>query len=150
MKKYITFTFVLLFILAGIVACEEKEPQYEIYENHEISACGVDDPLINLDWLDKFITENKESTYNITIHLYNNTETLEDKIVIFFDIDTYTNGKTILYPIDPYSSNQVYTCSGERLFVDDSGEINSDEWDNFFYSGKNKSQGVIWYRRRIN
>ena len=60
----------------------DKKPKFEIYENHEISACGIIDPLKNSQWLSEFIEKNMESTNNITIYLYSNSETKEENIVI--------------------------------------------------------------------
>ena len=47
----------------GMVSCEEKDSQaqFEIYENHEITACAVKDPLKNYTWLSEFIEENRRS-----------------------------------------------------------------------------------------
>ena len=139
----------LLFVLA-LAGCEKKAeaPQYEIYENHNISACGVDDPLRNLDWLAEFTANYKDEAINVTIYLYANIETKEENIVMIYNLYRYVYGTTILDPIPPQYAQQVYSCSGERLFVDSSRE-SSEGWNEFFYSGKNKSQGIIWYRTRI-
>lgn len=155
MKKNMIL-FVVIILLAGAVGCEDKTTQYEIYENHDISACGIEDPLRNIEWLAEFIVINKESVimhlyrnYDIMIHLYLNNETQEENIVISFNL-IEGEEKSKHESVDPYSLKQVFSCLGERLFVDDSGETNSDEWDDFFYSGRNKLQGIIWYRKRIN
>ena len=67
MKKYnFIIPAFLLLIWAGFSGCEkkkesEKEPQYEIYEDHEVSACGIDDPLRNIGWLNEYYTDIKQS-----------------------------------------------------------------------------------------
>jgi len=135
----------LLFVLA-LAGCEKKAeaPQYEIYENHNISACGVDDPLRNLDWLAEFTANYKDEAINVTIYLYANIETKEENIVMMYRLYTYSIPGGSLETMDPHFADQVYSCSGERLFVD-SSEEHYKEWDDYFYSGKNESKGIIWY-----
>ena len=133
--------------MVSLSGCKDNEPKYDIYENHNISACGVNDPLINLDWLAEFTANYTSAAINLTICLYVNIETEEENIVMIYRRYTYEeNGKlleTIPYP------EQVYSCSGERLFTDSSGEP-TEEWGKFFYSGKNEPREIIWYRIRIN
>ena len=38
----------------------EKSAEYYIYENHDISACGVNDPLQNIEWLREYCSNIKE------------------------------------------------------------------------------------------
>ena len=144
-----------LFLIIGIEACGDKEvfgdkePQFEIYENHDISACGIDDPLRNLDWLAEFTAARNPAcdsvyySWNIRIELYANIDTHEEYILIyFFPIRNLQCTEEYCPEMpDPYFTEQVYRCSGERLV---------EEWHEFVYSGKNKSQGIIWYRNRIN
>jgi hypothetical protein len=139
----------LLPMLLGMVSCEEKDSQaqFEIYENHEITACAVKDPLKNYTWLSEFIEENRESTYNIMIYLYANAGTKEDNIVI--DISPNRIG----YPgvsIDIYEWKKIFSCEGDRLFVNASGGVDNESWNNFFYSGQNSVKGVLWSRLRVN
>ena len=101
MKRYnFIIPAFLLLIWAGFSGCEkkkepEKGPQFEIYENHDISACGVDDPLRNLDWLAEFTAKYKNPisyedihndvylSYGCRIELYVNVETQEEHLVFF-------------------------------------------------------------------
>lgn len=108
MKKYMTFTFMLLFILAGMVACEDKEPQYEIYENHEISACGEEDPLKNMEWLEEDI-KKYPAARSIEIFVYANNITEEELIVeVIFS---------------KYQWHIISFCNGENVF---SGEYDAN------------------------
>jgi len=145
-----------LFLIIGMGSCEDKGTQYEIYENHEISACGVDDPLRNLDWLAEFTATKKEIaySYDIRIELYGNLETQEEHIVMFLSPYPRKNCR----PMNPFDLKQIYTCSGDRLFVEALSSENPDEewlnrqngWNEFFYSEQNQSQGIIWYKKKVN
>jgi len=171
MKKIIKNSFermqkgavvILCFLFFTTSNCgKSKSEEYDIYENHDISACGMDDPLRNMDWLAEFTAENSKPTHdnvyyywNIRIELYANIDTHEKYLVIsFFPINLQCTETYCEEPPDPYYSKHVYTCLGERLFIiniEDAIDINSYEWDEFFYSGKNEPQGIIWYRNRIN
>ena len=135
-----------LFLILEMGACKSmEEPRFEFYENHEIMACGVEDPLRNLEWLAEFTEKYREYSelpnysYGVRIELYSNIETQEEHIVIF--INRYWSGSHYCAPLSLYESDQVYYCSGERMGV---------EWYDFFYPGANISQGIIWYMKRIN
>ena len=140
-KRIVCFLFTL-FILLGC----DKEPKFEIYENHEISACGIVDPLKNSEWLSDFIDKNMESTNNITIYLYSNSETEEESIII--DI-TPNGGEYSNVSANPYFWKKVYSCSGVQLFTTESGGINNESWNNFFYSEQNTIKGIIWSKKII-
>ena len=140
-KRIVCFLFTL-FILLGC----DKEPKFEIYENHEISACGIVDPLKNSEWLSDFIDKNMESTNNITIYLYSNSETEEESIII--DI-TPNGGEYSNVSANPYFWKKVYSCSGVQLFTTESGGINNESWNNFFFSEQNTIKGIIWYKKII-
>ena len=144
----------LLFLIIGMGACDII-PRYEIYENHEISACGVVDPLRKLNWLAEFTTKLKRPRFNndspyldwdVRIELYSNIETQEEYIVMFLS----PNRQGECGMVYPPGLKPVYSCSGELMFANSSGLINREEWHDFFYSGKNKSQGIIWNRYKIN
>jgi hypothetical protein len=139
----------------AFTACKEKEPEYDIYENHSISACGINDPLINFEWLAEFIAENAAPTrstpsynYNISIELYSNNETQDNYIVILLHL--IKGGENSKFEsVDEYSLKEIYTCEGKRLFVDSTGATDTNAWKDFFNSGKNTSQGVIWSRKEV-
>ncbi len=102
LKLLFIFSFFLIFLGTG---CEDKEPQYEIYENHEISACGVEDPLVNLEWLkrikDEIVLNKTDIHSSFNIDLYEERETKNHVILIPYSPDK----KIYDYP--------VYNCSGE-------------------------------------
>ena len=56
------------------MACEENNhPKvvYDIFENHDISACGVSDPLQNIEWLSEFCKRLKtQDILSVHIELY--------------------------------------------------------------------------------
>ena len=108
-RKMILFTMITLFLFTGIVGCE-KEPEYEIHENHEVSACGVEDPLRNIEWLRKYC-ENivaKKNVSEVTIYLYK----IKDKEEHIF---------AICFPsIDEYFASSYNNCDGDEVFYWDS------------------------------
>lgn len=103
--KKVLLIIPLLFLIIGMGGCEDNEPQYEIYENHEISACGVEDPLKNIEWLkiicNEIVLTKRNIHLSFSIDLYETKETKEHVILI------------------PYSPNKgifnynVYDCSGK-------------------------------------
>ena len=104
--KYKFLIISLLFLITGMGACGNEEPQWEIFENHEISACGVDDPLRNLEWLTEFCKEIKEQKRHVDIYLYKVTE--KDECV--FEIYYPSNLNKHDYNID------YFNCSNDRIF----------------------------------
>lgn len=115
-KSLLILPFFFMLIGNG---CKDKDPQYEFYENHNISACGIEDPLINIGWL-KIITDeivkNKTDIQNgFSIDLYEENETKNHVISI------------------PYSPEKksydyaAYYCSGELTI---------------YYSGPGETHGV--------
>ncbi|MFA5047218.1 MAG: hypothetical protein WC542_14935 [Paludibacter sp.] len=140
-KTIICFIFTVFILLS----CEKK-PKYEIYENHEISACGINDPMKNSQWISEFIEKNMESTNNITIYLYSNSETKEENIVI--DI-TPNGGENSNVSIDPFFWKKVYSCAGVQMFVSESEGIDREGWNHFFFSGQNSIEGIIWYSKIV-
>lgn len=147
--KLMKLIFSCLFLTLLFTACEtitDKEPRFETYINHGITACGVKDPLVNYAWLCKFIEDNKDSRDNITIYLYANVETSTENIVI----DIYPNRtKEPEVSRNVYYWIKIYNCTGEQLYINDSNEIDYDSWDNFYYSGQNIVKGIIWYRKMV-
>lgn len=93
----------VVFLGAG---CDDgNEPQYEIYENHKISACGVEDPLVNIEWLkiicNKILLKKNDIHLSFKIDLYEKNDTKEHVILI-----PYSPDKGIF-------DYKVYDCSGD-------------------------------------
>jgi len=104
---------ILLFIL-NITGCDKKteEPQYDIYENHNISACEVNDPLQNIEWLEKYCANIKEkrNIESVYISLYK----VIDKEEYSFRIDVPSS---IDYAPNKYYSEFYYlNCNGDTIF----------------------------------
>lgn len=107
--KKIFLMIPFLFLVMGIMnGCEDNEPQYEIYENHDISACGVEDPLVNIEWLAEICNEVKVSKKYSSFYIF-----------IFKIIDTNEYIFDIARPSqydEHYSSSAFFDCSGNIVF----------------------------------
>lgn len=112
-----------LFALLLLLGCK-SEPQYSRFENHNISACGIADPLKNLPWLKAYCVEHY-NTYSTSISIYKNILTDENSIIII-NVSKYvpdqSPGRTF--------TEEVYTCEGVRILFQ-SSDYRPDEWDNF-------------------
>lgn len=123
-----------LFILFFLMGCS-KEAQYERYENHTISSCGIDDPLKNIEWLSQYCKNNVKA-YSVEIYIYENTDTKENYFVI--------------YTLDKGSENyqiNVYSCSDELLFHWNASTSPSPQYTSFFSNKKEVSK--IWSVKEI-
>jgi hypothetical protein len=96
-----------LLIQMGIVSCEDIEPKYEIYENHEISACGVEDPLRNIEWLANYYQKyiSRKDVSEVYIFLYK----INDK-------DEYVFETSIPSHFEHYYSVSYRNCLGDNIF----------------------------------
>jgi len=73
---------------SGCDKSDKEEQKYDIYENHDISACGINDPLQNIEWLREYCknlreTKNFSSVY---IDLYKVTDTDEYIFQIYYTL----------------------------------------------------------------
>lgn len=105
--KKIFLMMPFLFLIMGIGGCEDKEPKYEIYENHDISACGVEDPLLNIEWL-----------ANYRQYYISGKDVLEVYIFLYKIIgkDEYVFATSIPSQIEYYSSISYRNCLGDIIF----------------------------------
>jgi hypothetical protein len=118
MKKLIKITAIMLLLAGMMVSCGKEENifKYEIYENHDISACGVEDPLRNIEWLkaitDEILLAKEDIRRSFKIDLYQENETKNHVILI-----PYSPDKKIF-------EYKVYDCSGEltKYYAGPSGE----------------------------
>jgi hypothetical protein len=131
MKAKIIYSLFTLLLLMGC----KKETQYEIYENHYISSCGVKEPIKNIEWLTQYCKNNAKAYY-VDIYVYENTETKENYFVI------YTLNKGYEYP-----QMNVFSCSNELLFHWNT-ETSPSPLYNAFFSNK-KVVSKIWSVREI-
>jgi len=109
LKRTALVAFALM--LAGsFFSCKDKE-EYDIYSLHNISACGVNDPLLNVEWLREFSgttwlkqyveTQNFSGIY---IDLYK---------VIGTDEHIF---KITIFPIDGSPTLDFRNCNGVTVF----------------------------------
>ena len=131
MRTKIICSLFILFFLSGC----KKEPQYERYENHTISACGINDPLKNIEWLNIYCKNNLKA-YFIEIYIYENTDTKENYFVIY----------TLNEDSENYQIN-VFSCSNELLFHWNTGTSPSPQYTTFFSNKKEICK--IWSVKEI-
>lgn len=126
-KKLLTYAYLLTLIT--ITGCEST--QYEVYENHEISACGVADPLNNLEWLKNFCNSNKEA-YSINIYLVEDTLTHDTYFHVSYNYKKQTD----------YGNLFVYNCNGDEVFSWYMGTPPSPRYREFFLN--KEYLGKVW------
>ncbi len=101
--KVLKTTIFVVFAVMAMLGCK-KQPV--IYANHDITACGVDDPLVNLQWLAKLCDEAKGKK-----HLKEMT------VILVLDTVTQENAFKVSYA---YSGDSYrgygYNCSGEEQY----------------------------------
>lgn len=141
-RKLLLLAGAVLPLLMGVGCEKDNNPKYEIYENHQVSACGVDDPLKNIQWLKDYVAANFNAySTNIFIYKDKNSETN------YFVIETNTDFKPDRSP-SSIKTTSVYTCSGERiLFYGTEGPIPST-WDEFFQ--QNEKLLTLWSIEKLN
>ena len=109
---------------------------YTIYERHDITACGVKDPLVNVKWLAEKCEEIKKGkAKEVTISLLKDTVTQDNAFMISY---RYKQKGKEMY------SDDGYDCSGKWLYGFRSGMMPfpPEEKEKFF---KNKMDlGVIF------
>lgn len=135
MKTKFLSVLLFLFLIMGMGGCEEKEPQYEIYENHDVSACGVEDPLENIEWMKKNY-ENSKHSFFVEVYLLEDTisgDNYFDFIYTYKDIEWYLNS--------------VRNCAGETVFGWQSSTPSSPEHD-AFYANK-EHIALLWSVKEI-
>ena len=124
-----------LFALLLLIGCK-NEPQYSRFENHNVPACGIADPLNNLPWLKAYCSENYNS-YSASISIYKNTLTDENHIIIKTATEYIPNQSP-----SPMYRSQVYNCEGVRILYKATEGTVSEGWDAFFL--ENTLVAKIW------
>ena len=119
MQKMTTgLLYILFFFTLGCVsvAKSKEEQKYEVFENHDISACGINDPLLKIEWLKEYCVNLLQTQYfsSVYIYLYKVIDTGEHlfKISISFSDFEYS---PFLY------SEDWRDCAGNLIFGINSG-----------------------------
>ena len=112
MKKIIIIIVSTLFVVLIMERCEKKgeNSKYDVYENHDISVCGVDDPLQNIEWLKTYCDDVKkeQTASSVYIDLYKVIDTDENLFQINISYSDFEYSP-VLYSV--YWRN----CSGKLI-----------------------------------
>ena len=112
MKRIFLQTISVVFVVMAVVSCTRKPT---IYANHDITACGVKDPLVNVKWLvDKCEEIKKGKAKEVTISLLKDTVTQDNAFMISYH---YKQKGKEMY------SDHGYNCSGEEQYKFWSGGV---------------------------
>ena len=132
MKRIFLQTIAVVFAVTVFTGCKKN---YTIYENHDITACGVKDPLVNLPWLAEECEKAKKAKNGeTTISLLQDTVTKDNVFKLMY----YYKNKGDIYII------YGYNCSGKELYRSGLGLTPPDsEIEEEFYKNK-KHLGIIF------
>ena len=131
MKKVIS-TLLIVCAVTVFTGCKRN---YTVYERHDITACGVKDPLVNLPWLAEECEKAKKAKNGeTTISLFQDTVTKDNVFKLMY----YYKNKGDIYII------YGYNCSGKELYRSGLGLTPPDsEIEEEFYKNK-KHLGIIF------
>ena len=131
MKKVIS-ALMIICTVAVFTGCQRN---YTVYERHDITACGVKDPLVNLPWLAEECEKAKKAKNGeTTISLLQDTVTKDNVFKLMY----YYKNKGDIYII------YGYNCSGKELYRSGLGLTPPDsEIEEEFYKNK-KHLGIIF------
>ncbi len=104
MKKVIS-TLLIVFAVTVFTGCKRS---YTVSEKHDITACGVKDPLVNLPWLAE-LCKNSSKEGDMSIFLLQDTITQD----YFFE----TNRVFELYGRGKFSRGECYNCEGDTVMI---------------------------------
>ena len=134
-----TKNLLVAFFILIWAGCED-DPKYEIYENHDITVCGIKDPIRNIDWVAE-ICNRKEFALYESIRVYKNKET--EEIYLRYSYQFFVG-------VSRESWTKIYTCSGEVIMegsrIGPSGPP-YDFWRDF--ESQNELIGTIWTVEKI-
>ena len=109
---------IICFTSTGFSGCKDTkaEPVNNIYENHNISACDVNDPLQNMEWLRELCDSLKETQHfsSVQIDLYKVIGTDENLFKISTSYSEFDNSP-YSYTVDWKNCNGGFIiglCSG--------------------------------------
>ena len=131
MKKVIS-TLLIVCAVTVFTGCKRN---YTVYERHDITACGVKDPRVNLPWLAEGCEKAKKAKNGeTTISLLQDTVTKDNVFKLMY----YYKNKGDIYII------YGYNCSGKELYRSGLGLTPPDsEIEEEFYKNK-KHLGIIF------
>ena len=104
MKKVIS-TLLVVCTVTVFTGCKRN---YTVSEKHDITACGVKDPLVNLPWLAE-LCKNSSKEGEMSIFLLQDTITQD----YFFE----TNRVFELYGRGKFSRGECYNCEGDTVMI---------------------------------
>jgi hypothetical protein len=100
----------MLFLTAS--GCSREEQRYGIYENHDISACGLNDPLLEIEWLKEYCDQIKEKKDISPVYLSLFKVIDQDEHIFKIAVPS-----SVDYAPNKYYSSQFYlNCSCDTLF----------------------------------
>mgnify|MGYP000861351384 CR=1 FL=1 len=131
MKKVIS-TLLVVCAVTVFTGCKRN---YTVSEKHDITACGVKDPLVNFPWLAEECEKAKKAKNGeTTISLLQDTVTKDNVFKLMY----YYKNKGDIYII------YGYNCSGKELYRSGLGLTPPDsEIEEEFYKNK-KHLGIIF------
>ena len=119
MKKtdFFKYTAILLVLAGSFYSCREKEePKYDIFENHDIFACGVNDPLQNIEWLKEYCDNIKEKKEFLSVHVHLYSIIDKNEYVFCISIN-YSE-----FDVSPFGHSAYWmNCIGDLIFNVHSG-----------------------------
>jgi len=124
-----------LVILMGMDGCKDNSGKFIITVNKDVPACGITDPVTNSAWLAEFCKNHTPTDFigiTINISVYKNKVTAENHYVVSYSSSTVVE----------YSSQEVYDCSGNKLFVKAKADPAPTGWTEFF--AQNELVATIW------
>jgi len=133
--RNVVLTLLWLVTFLGMESCSDSTPNFVITENRNVSACGIDDPLYHVEWLSEFCKKHTPANFTsvtVTISIYANKTTNENHYVI-----SYLSSEVV-----EYSSQEVYDCSGTKLFFKEIEGPTPAGWNEFFTA--NEIVATIW------
>ena len=133
--RNIAYNLCWLAIGIVMVGCTDNSGKFVITENRKIPACGIEDPLTQVDWLAEYCKKHTPTNFTgitISIDVYVNKITDENHYVM-----NYTNSEVV-----EYSSQEVYDCSGKKMFLKAKDDPAPAGWTEFFAA--NTLVATIW------
>ena len=138
--RHVLLTLCCLATVIGMESCSDSTAKYIFTENRNVPACGITDPLTNVDWLSAYCTTHTPTNFTgitITISVYVNKITLENHYVM-----SYSNSEVV-----DYGSQEIYNCPGEKILSKAIEGQAPTGWDLFFT--ENNLVATIWEIKKI-